>query len=284
MAGPIDDDIRALLTAFSDGELDAAQNERALEYLRIHPEALITLEQEQRLRIAARRAILNATPAAPDELKTKIAAMAVSEPLKMSSDFVDDSHRGRRITAVFFACAASVAMGITIGYVAQPRAKPPIVSSASPPGPVSVSTIADITRLHVDCSRMLTVHTGGYPQALDGLADVVEQELNRDKPYPDLSSMGYAFVGAGPCYRPLENTVHLLYKSTKPWINDTLSVFVQPYTGQYPIDPGKAYRIGAENAPHPVLVWRTDQAIYFVVGDNQGVVDKACQKIGLAKL
>ncbi len=94
---------------------------------------------------------------------------------------------------------------------------------------VPASTVAAITGVHVDCSRFAArKHDGRIPKELSELSAALRQDFDRDAAYPDLSSMGYKLIGVWPCREPLENKVHLLYRSTVKDLNDTLSIFVQP--------------------------------------------------------
>ncbi len=75
---PGEPNILEQLTAFADGELDAAQNLGVLRYIASHPEALELMDQEQRLRMAARRVVRDRTPAATPALRARIEALAAS--------------------------------------------------------------------------------------------------------------------------------------------------------------------------------------------------------------
>ncbi len=94
--------------------------------------------------------------------------------------------------------------------------------------------------------------------------------------------MGYKLIGAGPCRKPLENTVHLLYRSTAKDLNDTLSIFVQPLDAQSKLEPGKFYLVSDSNSAHPMFAWRTERAAYFLVGDEMETIERARDAIAEA--
>ncbi len=66
------------LTASADGELDGAQNLELLRYIAAHPEALELMDQEQQLRLAARRVVRDRAPAVTPALRARIEALAAS--------------------------------------------------------------------------------------------------------------------------------------------------------------------------------------------------------------
>ncbi len=74
------------LTAFADGELDAAQNLGVLRYIASHPEALELMDQEQRLRLAARRVVRDRAPAVTPALRARIEAMAAAASDPMTAE------------------------------------------------------------------------------------------------------------------------------------------------------------------------------------------------------
>ena len=146
------------------------------------------------------------------------------------------------------------------------------------PGPSNVTPVADALpaavvahaeEIHGYCSRLaIGLHAGGYPADVAALAPDVEHDLHSDHPYPDLSSIGYRYRGAGPCGNPLADTAHLLYRSVRPGSANAVSVFVQPWHGQYPLDPGRLYTVSVPTSAFPMLAWRTDHVVYFLLADN----------------
>lgn len=42
---------------------------------------------------------------------------------------------------------------------------------------------------------------------------------------------------------------------------------------------GKVYLVSAPDSPHPMLAWRTEDVVYFVVGDDATTVDHARDEI-----
>ena len=282
MVEPFDETrIAEYLIAFTDGELDAEHLVALAAYIETHPRSLEILRDQRKLRDAARRVTIENTPPTPKALRNRVEQMG--SPGKPTA--IPFAAGPRRWATVSAAAIILLVSGAGVGYLlrtsslATPNAK---VDSQSAVPPVLISAV---TKVHVDCSRFSPqVHSGPFPTTapFSGLAEQVEREFHSKVPYPDLSSIGYSFVGAGPCREPLENTVHLLYRSVKPTIHDTLSIFVQPYTGQVKISPGDMTLVANENSPHPMYVWRTDNVVYFLVTDEMKTAEQARDAIQVA--
>jgi len=220
-------ELRERLSALADGELDAAQTAEVLRQIAGRGDLAAELEQHLRLNEASRRVIQAQTPPASAALRAKILALPVDS----------DRAESRRMIGwpmVWSAAAAALIFGLLIGYFASAHhgEGPAIVASA--PQPVPATLVEGLTRTHVDCSRFAAaLHSAPFPAALGDLAADLRADLSSDKPYPDLTKMGYKFVGAGPCGSSMPGTVHLLYHSMAKTLNDSVSIFVQANTGQY---------------------------------------------------
>jgi hypothetical protein len=141
----------------------------------------------------------------------------------------------------------------------------------------------EVTRVHVDCSRYADhFHQPTFPREAAEMPAVLLKHLGAAAPYPDLSSVGYTFAGAGPCELPGGKTVHLLYRPSSADLADTVSVFLQPDVGQAGVEPDKVYVTSAPDAPHPVLTWRTGGLVYHLVADDAATADAAVAAIPTA--
>lgn len=267
--------IREYLVAFADGELAPAQSLEVLRYLTEHPEMLAVLREQQELRVAANRAILHSTPSPPPALRQQIAAMNITPPhVQVSRKKTYSPPRW----AVGMAAVLLMVFGFWLGRYSIARKDMGGIDGKinSLRTVVTQALLSDaVTRVHVDCSRFPTRHSQAFPQQLGTLADAVKQDLHLDKPYPDLSSVGFKLVGAGPCDKPLENTAHLLYAPIDPDERDTLSIFVQPFKGQVEWEANKLILLTNIDAAHPVLAWRTERVVYFLVGDDLKTMQRA---------
>lgn len=284
--------IDGYLTAFADGELDAAQNIQVLNYLTSHPAALRLMLDQQQLRVEAQRAIRGRTPGVPDALRQRIEALAASITTDAPAASARAPTGGAGSAKWRMAAAAMLLIGITAGGLAgrfllrpTPPATVAVIDRPVPverPAPViPASLLSAATRVHVDCSRLAErLHGAGYPPAFLDLAAAVKADVGVDSPRPDLSSIGFRFVGAGPCGRPLEGTIHLLYRSTEVGSVAGVSVFVQRNAGQLPLQPGNLYTASGPDAPFPMLAWRTERVVYFLLADDAETADRARRAIG----
>lgn len=293
--------------AFADGELDPARTLGMLRLVSNVPQAARDVENQVRLRQSVAR-VMSSVPAPSAALRASLEQLAGEAPHPMpqhpahahGAPAPHEAHAGfeplrlphRRWAIPIWAAAAAVfiAVGMIAGRyishydtVALPSTKP---SETAPPlastAPVPLVYVNEATRTHVDCSRYPDLHTGTWPQALGSLGPPLLKYLHRDKPWPDLSSIGYKYLGAGPCDKPLEHAAHLLYKSTRPGDYDTISVFVQVYDGHSPLEEGKVYRVAGKDAAHPMIVWRHDDMVFYLVGDAEEPLEKAANAMHVA--
>jgi hypothetical protein len=123
------------------------------------------------------------------------------------------------------------------------------------------------------------LHAAGYPAELGKLRNAVQSDLGGGDPFPDLSSIGFTFSGAGPCAAPLENTIHLLYESADRSQHKAVSVFVQPNAGQFQLQPDKLYLLSGPRSAFPMFAWRTDAVVYYLVADDLDTAEKARELI-----
>ena len=271
-----------LLSAFADGELSAAQRLQVLNYLAAHPEAMQWVRDQQRLSLAARRLLDSPDAKAPKSLRSRISQMSVTSPQTAPSA---ETTRPLAVPTALFgkwwialAACVLVAIGIEIERVAYPPASTFTPSIGEPV--IAASIVAHASRVHADCSRLAEwLHSAGYPKSQGTLADDVEHDLHSIRPYPNLGPIGFRYVGAGPCDDPLPNAIHLLYHSMKPGSEDAISLFVQPYQGQFALEPGEIYDVSGPDSPFPMLSWRTRSVVYFLIADNDQMEQKALSLI-----
>ncbi len=231
---------------------------------------------------AARRAVRADTPEVPAALRARIEALCAIDAESPAAKV----ERGRWRIGAGWAMAAAVLLligggiaGALIGRSALPKV-PAVAQGPTTAAVIPAAYARSVTRVHVDCSRFLGKHTlRVYPRDLGALAASVEKDFGGTQAWPDLSAMGYAFVGAGPCAEPLAGTVHLLYRTTKPDSADTLSLFVQAWAGQYKMDAGRLYLVDGPQSPHPMYAWRTGGVVYFLVTDGMDTARDAAQKL-----
>jgi anti-sigma factor RsiW len=278
--------LRTELSAFVDGELDRAASERLLLHLVANPEAMETLRHLQRLTADAGRVVRVRTPPPSESLRESVRQLTGAEPqAKSSAPRPQRSSRMDGWWVVLPQAAAALLLlviGIGIGHHSSTRDRTVLRPGLDTTGAdvIPAAFIAQAEEIHGFCSRLAEgLHTAGYPEELAPLASSVEHDLHSDRPYPDLGAIGYRYRGAGPCGVPLGDTVHLLYRSTRPGSVEAVSVFVQPWHGQFPLDEGRLYTVSVATSPFPMLAWRTDRVVYYLLADNATTLTKAATLI-----
>jgi anti-sigma factor RsiW len=268
-----DDHIHEKLSAFADGALDAAQSLEVVEYLAAHPEAVGWLRDHQRLTAAARR-VLKGTGEVPASLTAKITGLRLEAEVQRAVGDAGGMRSGSWWRAHWWQGIAALILLAAGVWIGQERARP-VADEPTKYGErgeavvIPASVVSHASQVHADCSRLAeALHSAAFPQSQGKLAADIEADLKSAHPYPDLGSMGYRFTGAGPCGDPLSNAVHLLYHSERPGSIATVSVFVQEYTGQFPLKEGEVYTVSVAASPFPMLAWRTERVIYFLIADN----------------
>ena len=281
---------RTYLEAFADGELDADRSLLVVRYLSDHPDLVPELTSLQRLTRAADRTVRAHTPPVPDELRQRVAELLDAPPAEPASRAATASPAPMRISGRLAAAAAALivgALGYFIGRLAAPAPdatrSPTAANSAPAAAPVVPAAFqSSLLKIHVDCSRFPSHHTASTPQELGTLSESLREDLAGEAAHPDLTQLGFRLVGAGPCAKPLEGTVHFLYVAIDPEQRETLSIFAQLTTDRLTLEAGKLYLITPPDAPHPALAWRSRRVTYFLVGDHARTVNGAHKSLAAA--
>lgn len=284
------------LAAFADGELDVDQNLRLLEYMKMDPNATARVTHQQQLRDSVCRCMSADCSSMPDALKQSVIQMFESP----TQESVDENAVIARIppyqvTAWLSSIAALVAITLSLMlYLNQPHTNPsfansPVAAAQHMPGfniyaAASMLPTAQVNRFvnqHVSCAEQISrlMHFANNPTSIEEVPKVVSDHLGMQS-YPclDLSSIGYKFAGVGPCHIPGNKAAHLIYKSTNPQAaayNDTISLWIAPDDGSLNLAPNKVFRIRGPESDHPLITWRHNNLIYYMVGDSYPNVQKA---------
>jgi anti-sigma factor RsiW len=273
--------VRRYLAAFADGELDVERNLQVLEQLAMDPQHTNRVVHQEQLREAVGRAMAEPREA-PAALRQKVASLAEEgtgqpaagedgpSPRGLAGRIADWWHRpGVKAWSGVVAAAAVVLAAVTLWPVGRGPA-----GSVDQAGLLSQAKLGQFTRRHVQCTQGLAElqnHTA-YPKAIGQLPATLRQRL--DHPVAgmqalDLSPLGYRFEAAGDCHIPGRNAAHIIYRAeADTGRSDALSLWLRPATGQLAIEPGKLYDASGPQASHPILMWRTDGMVYYLVGDG----------------
>ncbi len=165
----------------------------------------------------------------------------------------------------WLAAAAAIVI-VSVLFVYNGRRTP---TSPSEADVIPASVVSHASAIHSGCSRLAErLHADPFPSDRGELSADVEHDLHSDHPWPDLTSIGFHYTGAGPCGHPLSNAVHLLYHADDPHSPMTISVFVQPVTEQFTLEEGRVYTLSVAQSPFPMLAWRSKSVVYFLLADD----------------
>ena len=277
------------LAAFADGELDGPDGQQVIDRIARDPQAAKRLLHHQQLHEAVSRVMKASLPdAAPPALRGRIEQLSASTAPQPPSAAEARADR--------FGCAGPPAIGRIGQWVpAAVAAVLLIVSgvllynvnrngrdSRDSESSIIPASMADKFSLrHVRCVGDITrlMDSDEFPKDIKELPAKLNLELGgQATPSLDLSSLGYEFHAAGHCNVPGKGAVHLVYHAKeKSGRYDALSLWIKTYQGRPLIDAGKLYGIGGEESAHPMLIWRDQTMVYYLVGDATDYVEKAAR-------
>lgn len=265
--------------AYADGELDAGRSAETLGRLAADPAAARAVEHEVRLRAAVAR-LLSDVPPPGDDLVRKVSALAFRMPVAAEGSRPLGVRPAWRRPAVAAAAAVLLAAGLLVGRYVTPVASPVAQNPTPAAAAIPVGFVTDATRIHVRCSRAADHDSHvGWPASYAALENPVRRYAGGERPYPDLSGIGFRFAGCGPCGRPGQQGVHILYRAAAG--PDAISLFVERDQGQFAIDPGRPYDCTRPDGVHPVFAWRAEGLVFFLVGNAREPVEQARRALKL---
>lgn len=295
------------LMAYADGELDAAATQRVRGYVAGDPAAAAKVRLHQQLRSASQR-VCQGGLEVPAKLIHQLQILAEKLPAEpqpaVSQPQYDDrgypldgngsrNHqpdsfplpqvqtRPRFRIGYRFAAAAVLLIGLgTFLFLFFRDTSIPVVQGDNI---IPVGWVGSTGRRHVDCSHHPDHFHNGFPRTLQELPASLHDFLGHDATVPDLTKLGYQFAGAGPCQIPGGKTAHLLYRPISGGSVSlfTVSLFLQPDTGQLKLDAEKVY-LAHDNIDHtPMIIWRKNGVVYYLVAEETSQLRFAAQQMGL---
>ncbi len=291
------------LIAYIDGALAPEKRAAVEKEIAANRQLRHQLRQLIKLRSTARKAVRDSTDPVPDALRARIEAMlqvevqkpvakprtqVVSKPVKRNSPWIYPIWRPALVAGL----AACIAIGVWVGL---PSLNDPLNPSAvTLPRTIARTIVQDASRAGLPAELVSVVQARHLKCVMMGnnfedpkfshiLADVgpaVRQYLGDSVAIPDLSSINLDFAGVGPCQVDGGKTLHWLFRNpSDPKIH--VSVFVQPFSGQVAFDQNSAFVIAGPNAQFPMLVWRDDKFVYYLIGDDFGATSQTATKLGV---
>ncbi len=287
------------IAAFADGELSAEECCALLREAMADPDRARCVEHQQKLRELLSGCMdCRKTMRCPDELKRCIEGLAdehctgskTNKPPnaekqrdEASDRFKHPSTLARLSAWLPLAAAAVLFLAALAVFFNAPRGGTAPAPTASL---ISAARINHFEQRHVRCTSgvIMPVAADTFPDDVtllgDALADRLDTPLG-DMPL-DLGSIGYDYRLAGLCTVPGRGAVHIIYAShatDEHGRQRTLSLWIKPYDPQTDpgLEPGVPAVAADESHPHPIVVWRDDRLIYYLVGDAMAEVEKARQ-------
>ena len=252
------------LMAYADGELEAAAAERVRRHLEGDPAAQSKVRVHQKLCEAGRRCLsevnlLDHVKARVEELATEVAS-----PRRMRMAYLS------AIAAVLLIGVGGWAIWAFVN-----RADDVVRGSNLVP----VSYVTSTAQRHINCSKLANHFHAGFPRKVDEMPGSLRQYLGHDAVCPDLSKLGYQFAGCGPCTIPGGKTAHLLYRPSNGQ-GGCVSLFVQPDEEQLKLDKGRVYFARDEADATPMVIWRGEGVVYYLVAEETGQLSSAAREMG----
>jgi anti-sigma factor RsiW len=281
------------LMAFADDELDGDAKVELLRQLVEHPDDARALVHQQQLRSAVEKAMTASTPAMPAELRSRIEAMV--EPAAVETDTSPIARLGFVGRWMPAAVAAVLLLGAVVVLnvmmrLDQPSTRPDQIAGTNLPPtalhPIDLHLVGDETLSrfagrHERCTTTPgTLMEADWPDNLERLPAALSEYLGAPTSgVLDLSALGYQFAGAGPCRVPGDKSAHLIYHRITDGERESISLWICPDDQRYDVPEQQMYRVTDPDAAHPVLLWRSNGTIYYLVADSPLDAEKACGQL-----
>lgn len=284
-----------MLLALADGELDFRDQPQVLAKIAEDPKAAHRLAYEQRLRQACAQAMDGPEMKCPDALAGKLLAMAggapqaVSKPTQQSDPKpAPAAYAGPPVIARigrWVPAAVAAVLLVAAGVVFNQASNDPGGLDPSTAAALSLEKIEQLTGRHFDCAerpdRLKNPTQFGesrdYEQLPGRLSDYFD--TSTDKLSLNLDGIGYEYQLTGTCSMPGSGAVHIVYhKETDP--GQSISVWIVPAQPKHDVlEQGRVYSKTGDNLLRPVIFWRDEGLLYYLVGDSIEDCDKAVQQL-----
>jgi hypothetical protein len=289
------DDAAALV----DGELDEPALARVLEKLARDPELARQALAARRLKMAVARQMQGQAPALPDALRQRVAALMDDGPMQ-SQEAVETRRPvatatsanpigriGRWAPALVAAMLLLAALIARVAPLATDMPGPGWDSEASYAAVLPASQMSRFASRHERCQfqRQMIREIADFPTQVERAPASIEAIIG-SKPHTtlDLSALGYTFWKAGECGIPGGASVHLMYRATDESLpSKWLSLWIVRDEGQLDMEEGITFVATPPNAAHPIIVWRDNGTIYYLVGDAMPVVRQAAVQLAMRR-
>jgi anti-sigma factor RsiW len=252
------------LMAYADGELEGAAAERVRRHVEGDPAAQSKIGLHQKLCEAGRRCLSDLP--VPDDLQERVDVQAtkVARPRRMHIGYLS------AVAAILL-----ISVGTMVIWSFANRGDEVVRGSDLVP----ISYVTSTAQRHINCARHADHFHTGFPRKVEEMPASLRQFLGHEALCPDLSKLGYQFAGCGPCTIPGGKTAHLLYRPISGQ-GGCVSLFVQPDEGQLKLDKGKVYFARDNADATPMVIWRGEGVVYYLVGEGNAQLSSAAREMG----
>jgi len=284
-----------MLLALADGELDFADQPQVMAKIAADPTAAHRLAYEQRLRRGCARVMDGPEMKCPNELAGKLLGLAAGEadaakPAPASAAAPKQaSYAGPPVIARIgrWVPAAVAAVLLLAAGVLFNQANSASTVGLNPQAAAFLSTnqIQTLTSRHIDCAerpdRLKNPNQFGDTQDFEQLPGKLRDYFNTDANNLalNLHGIGYDYQLAGTCSLPGSGAVHIVYrKHDNP--EKSISLWIVPAKPAHrELAEGRVYTEVGDDLLRPVIFWRKDGLLYYLVGDSIEDCDKAVQQL-----
>jgi hypothetical protein len=284
-----------MLMALADGELDFADQPQVMAKIAEDPKAAHRLAYEQRLKQSCARVMDGPEMKCPNELAGKLLGMAAGESA---------SARPATSTAAAAPKQAPYAGPPVIAKIGRwvPTAIAAVLllaagvlfnqanTGGSGMGTTAVSNLSpqeikNFTGRHFDCAerpdRLKNPTQFGESKDFEQLPGKLRDYFHTDASSLslNLNGIGYDYQLTGTCSLPGSGAVHIVYhKHDKP--DQSISVWIIPAdAAHHDLEEGRVYAEVGDNLLRPVIFWRNNGLLYYLVGDSIEDCDKAVKEL-----
>ena len=134
---------------------------------------------------------------------------------------------------------------------------------------------------HVRCSNDIEKlhHDPNLPGQIEELPGVLGERFGGKMAELDLRGIGYQFERVGKCTVPGDVGVHLVYEPIEDETSGAISLWITPEYGRFNIENEKIYTINGNDEAHPILMWKANGIMYYLVGDSMEASARAAGRL-----
>lgn len=282
-----------MLMALADGELDFADQPQVMAKIAEDPKAAHRLAYEQKLKQCCCRVMDGPEMKCPNELAGKLLGMAAGEssatkPTTVAAAAAKPApYVGPPVIAKIgrWVPTAVAAVLLVAAGVLFNQANNASTSGNGADVFLTSDQIKGFTGRHFDCAerpdRLKNPTQFGESKDFEQLPGKLRDyfHTNADSLSLNLNGIGYDYQLTGTCSLPGSGAVHIIYhKHNDP--SRSISLWIVPAKADHRhLKEDRVYAEVGDNLLRPVIFWRNNGLLYYLVGDSIEDCDKAVQEL-----